>query len=102
MLDCLKKWAPFISAIVSTICILISGALVTTIFVYSRFDHDLKLIALTSVVSIASQMMATASTLLVGKSFGTDQSTLIPNPLPDRSKLTQSTTLTTESESDKK
>ena len=84
--------------LIFTFCIafqLIMGAgfLALISFLWSRYDHDLKLIALTGVISIASQMMATASTLLVGRSLSAEKSNSIPNPIPSNSKFQQ--TLTT-------
>lgn len=51
------------------------------VFVLSRTDHDMKLMALGAVISNSSSLMATASTMLVGKDFG--ERTISAPPLPE-------------------
>lgn len=96
MSDKVKSVLMFASVFISTICIAGAGALSLVAFMWARYDHDMKLIALTGVISIGSQMMATASTLLVGRAFSTnEQGTVIPNPLPAGTTMDQTTTLKT-------
>jgi hypothetical protein len=55
--------------VISLICIVLSTWMLFDIFLYSRNDHDMKLLALGAVIGQGSALMATASTLLVGKTF---------------------------------
>lgn len=68
-------------------------ALAVTMFVMSRGDHDMKLLALGAAISQTSALMATASTMLVGRDFshkGTD-----PSDLPPGSVVTDKSTVQT-------
>lgn len=94
MNDRIKNIIMLGSLIISMMCIFGAGTCCMIAFLWARYDHDMKLIALTGVISIASQMMATASTLLVGRAFGNnnDKPPSLPDPLPANSTLTSTST----------
>ena len=54
---------------IAMVCVLGSSFLVSFVFLMSRMDSDMKLLALGACISQVSALMATASTILVGKSF---------------------------------
>lgn len=96
MSDKLKIIIQLSSLIISILCIMLGGTLAMWAFIIARQDHDMKLIALTGVVSMASQAMATASTLLVGRTFSTEHPNGLPDPLPSNTTLKQTTTIDTQ------
>jgi len=71
---------------IATVCIAGAVGLSTYIFAASRMDPGLRMAALVSSTSIAAALMATASTLLVGKDFTTGKTN--PNDLPPGSVVT--------------
>jgi hypothetical protein len=64
--------------VIALVCIVVSSWMGFDVFLYSRNDHDMKLLALGAVIGQISALMATASTLLVGKVFDGSMSRL-PN-----------------------
>lgn len=75
--------------LISIICIVGAVGLSTYIFAASRNDPGLRMAALVSSTSIAAALMATASTMLVGKSF-TGNGKTDPEDLPPGSAVTNS------------
>ena len=65
----------------------LATALVVFIFSLSRGDHDMKLLALGAVISQASALMSTASTMLVGKDKRD------ASDAPEGSKVTETSTV---------
>lgn len=80
--------------VIALVCIVLSTYLSMDIFLYSRNDHEMKLLALGAAISQIASVMATASTLLVGKVFdGVGAAgNRLPNPadLPPGVKATSS------------
>lgn len=93
-----KTWTS--GQFIALFCILLSTGLAFSIFVYSRGDHDMKLLALGAAISQISALMATASTMLVGKVFdsntaGGSKLLAFPDGPPGGSRVTEATTLET-------
>jgi hypothetical protein len=78
---------------IAIICIL--GAIGVSVYTFaaSRLDPGLRMAALVSMTNLAAALMATASTMLVGKTFGPEK----PNPsdLPPGSITTSNETVQT-------
>ena len=63
-------------------CILASTTLVSILFIRCVSDHDMKMMALGAAISQVSALMATASTLLVGRSTTSMPKPGTPPPSP--------------------
>jgi hypothetical protein len=74
------NWAS--GQVIALTCMFLSTALVFIVFLYARLDHDMKLLALGAAISQASALMATASTMLVGRSFEGGSKLPSPSDMP--------------------
>jgi len=60
---------------IALFCFSVGGLLSWLAFVLSRADHDMKLLALGSVISTSSGLVTTGATILVGKTPPASQTT---------------------------
>lgn len=65
---------------IAIVCIMCAVFVSVYTFAASRMDPGLRMAALVSMTNLAAALMATASTLLVGKTFGSTKSD--PSDLP--------------------
>jgi hypothetical protein len=71
----------------------LASALSWGAFLLARLDHDMKLLALGAVISTTSNLMGTASAILVGKPNPSTSGNHDLSSLPDGSITTDSTTV---------
>jgi hypothetical protein len=70
----------------------LSSIMSFAVFILCRFDHDLKLLSLGNVMGQVTALMATASTMLVGRDFSSAHTDLPTLDVPAGSFVTQTNT----------
>jgi hypothetical protein len=75
-------------------CLVLAAALCATIFVYSRNDNDLKLLAITSAIGLVGTLSGIGGTLLVGVHSASGKDTVTGVPSGSTVQQADSTTIT--------